>query len=210
MAIVAVVNQKGGAAKTTIALNLAAAMTEAGDRVLLIDADPQQTAQDWLSVREDAAPFQILGLSRPVLHRELPGLADDYDQIVIDGPPRNNEVTRSAIAAADLVVIPVQPSGADFWAARDTVKLTKEAHVFKETQKSVFLVTRKIGRSALARDIGEALTEFGLPILRSGTTQRVIYAEALTAGRTVLELGPHGAAAQEMRVILAELRELMR
>jgi chromosome partitioning protein len=145
-----------------------------------------------------------------VLHRELPNLADDYDQIIIDGSPRNYEVTRSAIAAADLVMIPVQPSGADFWAARDTVKLVKEAHAFKETQKSVFLLARKIGRSALARDIGEALAEFGLPILRSGTVQRVIYAEPLTPGRTVIELGLHGPAAQEMRAILSELRELMK
>jgi chromosome partitioning protein len=210
VAITAIVNQKGGASKSTVSLNLAAVMAEAGERVLLIDADPQQTAQDWLAVRDDAAPFQILGLSKPVLHRELPNLADDYDQIIIDGPPRNYEVTRSAIAAADLVVIPVQPSGADFWAARDTVKLVKEAHAFKETQKSVFLVTRKIRRSVLARDIGEALAEFGLPILRSGTVQRVIYAEALTAGRTVIELGLHGPAAQEMRAILSELRELMK
>jgi chromosome partitioning protein len=209
VSIVAVLNQKGGAAKTTIALNLAAVMTEAGKRVLLIDSDPQQTALDWLAVREDAAPFQVLGLSKAVLHREIPNFAGDYDQIIIDGPPRNYEVTRSAIAASDLVVIPVQPSGADFWAARDTVKLIKEAHAFKETQKSVFLVTRKIGRSALARDIGEALAEFGLPILRHGTSQRVAYAEALTAGRTVIELGPQSAAAQEMRAILAELQELM-
>jgi chromosome partitioning protein len=209
VAITAVVNQKGGASKSTVSLNLAAVMAEAGDRVLLIDADPQQTAQDWLAVRDDSAPFQILGLSKAILHREIPNLAGDYDQIIIDGPPRNYEVTRSAIAAADLIVIPVQPSGADFWAARDTVKLVKEAHSFKETQKSVFLVTRKIGRSALARDIGEALAEFGLPILRNGTVQRVVYAEALTAGRTVLELGPRGPAAVEMRAILAELQELM-
>lgn len=209
MAITAVVNQKGGASKSTVSLNLAAVMAEAGNRVLLIDADPQQTAQDWLAVRDDSAPFQILGLPKPVLHRELPNLAGDYDQIIIDGPPRNYEVTRSAIAAADLIVIPVQPSGADFWAARDTVKLVKEAHSVKETQKGVFLVTRKIGRSALTRDIGAALAEFGLPILRNGTVQRVVYAEALTAGRTMLELGPHGPAAVEMRAILAELQELM-
>jgi chromosome partitioning protein len=206
--VLAVVNQKGGAAKTTIALNLAAAMAEAGDRVLLIDADPQQTAQDWLAVREEPPPFQVLGLSKPVLHRELPGITGDYDQVVIDGPPRNYEVTRSAIAAADVVVIPIQPSGADFWAARDTVKLVKEAHGFKETQKGVFLVTRKISRSALARDIAGALAELDLPILRHGTSQRVAYAEALTAGRTVIELAPHGAAAEEIRSILAELREV--
>jgi len=106
--------------------------------VLLIDADPQQTAQDWAAVRESPPPFRVLGLSKPVLHRDLPGIAADYDHVVIDGAPRNYEVARSAIAAADIVLIPVQPSGADFWASRETVKLVKEAHAFKETQKACF------------------------------------------------------------------------
>ena len=207
--IIAVINQKGGAGKTTIALNLAATMTEAGGRVLVIDADPQQTAQDWAAVRESQPPFQVLGLSKPVLHRDIPQMAVDYDHVVIDGAPRNYEVARSAILAADLVVIPVQPSGADFWASRETVKLVHEARAFKETQKSVFVVSRKIGRSALGRDIAEALAEFDLPILRAGTSQRVAYAEAMTSGLTVIEIEPRGAAAIEMRAIFKELQEVV-
>jgi chromosome partitioning protein len=205
--IIAVVNQKGGAGKTTIALNLAAALAAEGKRVLLVDADPQQTAQDWAAVRTLPPPFQVIGLAKPVLHRDLPKMAADYDHVIIDGAPRNYEVARSAIAAADLVLIPVQPSGADFWASRETVGLVKEAHGFKETQKSVFLISRKIGRTVLGRDIIDALAEFEIPILRAGTTQRVIYAEALTGGRTVIEQQPNGAAAEEIRAIVSELRE---
>src|SRR4051794_7755437 len=158
--ILAVMNQKGGAGKTTIALNLAAAMAEQGSRVLVIDADPQQTAQDWAAIRERPPPFPVVGLPKPVLHRDVPPLAADYDHVVIDGAPRNYEVARSAILAADMVLIPVQPSGADFWASRETVKLVVEARTFKETQKSVFVVSRKIGRTLLGRDITEALAEF--------------------------------------------------
>lgn len=205
--IIAVVNQKGGAGTTTIALNLAAALAAEGKRVLLIDADPQQTAQDWAAVRQTPPPFQVVGLAKPVLHRDLPKMAVDYDHVVIDGAPRNYEVARSAIAAADLVLIPVQPSGADFWASRETVGLVKEAHSFKETQKSVFVVSRKIGRSVLGRDITDALAEFEIPILRAGTTQRVAYAEAMTAGTTVIEQHPSGPAAEEIRSILSELQE---
>ena len=205
--IIAVVNQKGGAGKTTIALNLAAALAAEGKRVLLVDADPQQTAQDWAAVRASPPPFQVVGLAKPVLHRDLPKMAADYDHVVIDGAPRNYEVARSAIAAADLVLIPVQPSGADFWASRETVGLVKEAHGFKETQKSVFLISRKIGRTVLSRDIANALAEFDIPILQAGTTQRVVYAETLTGGTTVIEQQPRGAAADEIRAILAELRE---
>jgi chromosome partitioning protein len=205
--IIAVINQKGGAGKTTIALNLAAALAAEGKRVLLIDADPQQTAQDWAAIRQTPPPFQVVGLAKPVLHRDLPTMAADYDHVVIDGAPRNYEVARSAVAAADLVLIPVQPSGADFWASRETVGLVKEAHSFKETQKSVFVVSRKIGRSVLGRDIADALAEFEIPILRAGTTQRVVYAEALTGGMTVIEQQPGGPAAEEIRAILSELRE---
>lgn len=205
--IIAVVNQKGGAGKTTIALNLAAALAAERKRILLIDADPQQTAQDWAAIRASPPPFQVVGLAKPVLHRDLPRMAADYDHIVIDGAPRNYEVARSAIAAADVVLIPVQPSGADFWASRETVSLVKEAHGFKETQKSVFVISRKIGRTVLSRDITDALSEFEIPILRAGTMQRVAYAEALTGGTTVIEQHPRGPAAEEVRAILSELRE---
>jgi chromosome partitioning protein len=210
VAVFAVINQKGGAGKTTIALNLASAMAEGGARVLLIDADPQQTAQDWAAVRETPPAFQVIGLSKPVLHRDLPGMAGDYDHIIIDGAPRNYEVARSAILAADMVLIPVQPSGADFWASRETVRLVQEAHSFKETQKSAFVVSRKIGRTSLGRDIAEALAEFQTHILTAGTTQRVAYAESLTAGLTVIESQPRGPAAAEIRTLLAEIQEAMK
>jgi chromosome partitioning protein len=207
--IIAVVNQKGGAGKTTISLNLAAALADTGARVLLIDADPQHTASDWSAVREKAPPFVLIGLPQPVLHRDVPKLAADYDYVVIDGPPRNYEVTRSAIAAADLVLIPVQPSGADFWASRETVKLAQEAHAFKETQKSVLMVSRRKGQTALGRDIREALASFEIPILEADVPDRIAYAEVMTAGTTMIESQPKGPGAQDFRTLLAEIQGLL-
>lgn len=203
--ITAIVNQKGGCSKTTLSLNLAAAMAAQGKKVLLIDADPQQTAQDWAAVRTLEPTFQVIGLSRPVLHRDLPKLSTDYDEVVIDGAPRNYEVARSAIASADMVLIPVQPSGADFWASRETVQLVKESHGFKETQKAAFVVARRIGRTVIGRNIQMALADFDLPILKAGTMQRVVYAEALTGGTTVIEMQPYGEASMEIRRILKEI-----
>ena len=204
--ITAIINQKGGCSKTTLSLNLAAAMAAEGKKVLLIDADPQQTAQDWAAIRSIPSTFQVIGLSKPVLHRDLPKLSADYDEVVIDGAPRNYETARSAIASADYVLIPVQPSGADFWASRETVQLVKEARSFKETQKAAFVVSRKIGRTVLSRTILEALASFELPILKNGTTQRVVYAEALTGGTTVVEMQPYGEATFEIKRILKEIR----
>jgi chromosome partitioning protein len=86
------------------------------------------------------------------------------------------------------------------------VQLVKEAHSFKETQKAAFVVSRKIGRTVMSRNINEALAGFEIPILRAGTTQRVIYAEALTGGSTVIEMQPYGDAAFEIRRILKEIR----
>jgi chromosome partitioning protein len=207
--IIAVMNQKGGAGKTTIALNLSAVLAEQGRRVMLVDADPQQSAQDWAAVRETPLAFQVIGMSKPILHRDLPKMAGDYDDIVIDGAPRNYEVARSAILAADIVLIPVQPSGADLWASRETVALVKESRSFKETQISVFLVSRRVGKTALGAGIDKALEEFGLPIMKAGTAQRIIYAEAFTAGSTVIEVDPKGPAAREMRAIMKEMQQLV-
>lgn len=207
--IVAVLNQKGGAGKTTLALNLAAALNERRSRVLLVDTDPQETAQDWASVRETAPPFSVMGFSKPVLHRDLPALSADYDHTIIDGTPRNYDVARSAILASDVVLIPVQPSGADFWATRQTVKLIEEARPFKETQKAVLMVSRKVVGTVIGRDILEALAEFDLPVMAACTSQRVAFAQTLTIGSTVIEGEPKGAAAREIRGILKELESII-
>jgi cellulose biosynthesis protein BcsQ len=119
--VFSIVNQKGGACKTTTTLNLAAALAATGARVLVIDADPEShSASDWSAVRgeQNPPPFKLISMPQPILHRDVPGLAVDYDFVVIDGPPQSSPITKSAIAAADLVIIPVQPSGADHRAAR--------------------------------------------------------------------------------------------
>lgn len=203
--IIGLLNQKGGVGKTTLAVNLAAALTLRGGRVLLIDADPQGSALDWAAAREGDPLFAVVGLPRPTVHKEIAVVAQGYDHVVIDGPPRVTDLARSAIMASDLVMIPVQPSPYDIWAADEVVKLIAEARVYKENLKSVFAVNRKIANTAIGRDVGEALAAYQVPVLKATITQRVVFAEAVAQGKSIFEIDPNGPAALEMLAVLDEL-----
>lgn len=198
-------NQKGGVGKTTLAIHFAHALTLKDYRVLLVDTDPQGSSLDWAATREEPSPFQIMGFDRPTVHKDLSGIARDYDHVVIDSPPRVADIARSAILAADLVVIPVQPSPYDVWAANDVISIIKEALVFKENLKTVFAINRKIVNTAIGRDVAKALEEFGFPILKTHVCQRVVFAESGTNGSTVLETDPKGKAALEIWSLTKEL-----
>ena len=178
-----------------------------GYKVLLIDADPQGSARDWAASRQGDPLFSVMGIDRPSIHKEIPLIAPNYDHILIDGPPRVTDLARSAIVAADLVLIPVQPSPYDVWAAQEVINLIKEASVFKEKLKSVFVVNRKIANTAIGRDVNEALASYEIPVLKSQVTQRVSFAESAATGQTVLETEPNGQASKEIKALVKELME---
>jgi len=204
--IIAILNQKGGVGKTTLAVHIASALSQQKFTVLLVDADSQGSALAWSDNRQ-TAHFPVIGLAKKTLHRELPDLAANYQYVIIDGPPRVNEVARSAILASDLVVIPVQPSPYDVWAAKEIVDLLGEVSTFKENIKSAFVINRKIVNTAIGRDVVEALAAYPVPILKTHIHQRVSFAESAGQGLTVLETDPNGLASQEIRTLITELQE---
>ena len=206
--IVSILNQKGGVGKTTLAVHVATAFAQQGNRVLLVDADPQGSALDWSASRSGTPLFPVIGLPKASLHREIPILAVDYQMVVIDGPPRVYEVARSAILASDVVLIPVQPSPYDVWAAKEIVDLLAEAVSFNENLRSAFVINRKIVNTAIGRDVAEALAEYHLPILKAQVCQRVSFAESAAQGQTVLETDPNSLASQEIKALVSEVSQL--
>lgn len=206
MYVIAVLNQKGGAGKTTIATNLARAYQFGGMDVLLVDSDPQGSARDWSAVRADQ-PVPVVGIDRPTIARDLNAVAHK-DVTVIDGAPQLTELAASAIAAADLVLIPVQPSPYDIWATSDLVDLVKQRQALTdEALAAAFVVSRAIKGTRIGSEIDTALADYGLPVLTSRITQRVVYPSSAASGTTVLDYEPEGPAASEVRGLAAEIRE---
>ena len=206
--IVAFLNQKGGVGKTTLALHLAGAWAASGQRVLVVDADPQGSALDWSEQRaREGLPgvFGVFGLPRETLHRELPRLAEDADHIVVDGPPRVTGIARSALLAADLAIIPATPSPFDGWASVEMLRLLDEARVFRPGLIARFALNRCAARTIIARETGEALATQEPPVLKARVGQRVAFAEAARTGRLVGELDPVSPAAREIDALAAEI-----
>ncbi len=206
--IIALANQKGGVGKSTLAIHLAHEISRAGCRVLLVDADPQASASNWAAARDEPSPFPVIGLARDTLHRDLPELAKDYDHVVIDSPPRVSALARSAILASSLVLIPIQPSSYDIWAAAESVELVKEAQQFKPDITAAFVVNRAIPKSVIARDVKAAIADYPYPLLPVSVSQRVAFSEA-ASGYTTMETDPAGTASKEIRQLAKAILDLM-
>ena len=204
MKVVAVLNQKGGSGKTTIATHLARAFQLDGNDILLVDSDPQGSARDWAAVREDQ-PVPVIGIDRPTIESDLKSVAQK-DLVVIDGAPQAAELAVSAIKAADFILIPVQPSPYDIWAAADLVELIKtRIEVTDGKLAAAFVVSRAIKGTKLGTEVTDALLGYGLPVLEARITQRVSFPTSAAEGTTVLDTEPTGDAAHEIRRLAKEV-----
>jgi len=211
--IVAFLNQKGGVGKTTLALHVAGAWAAQGKRVVVIDADPQGSALDWSEQRaKEGLPrlFGVLGLARDTLHIEVPEIARDVNHVLIDGSSRIAALMRSAMLAADLALVPAQPSPFDGWASGETLRLLQEARIFRPRLVARFVLNRCGARTVIARETAEALANHEPPVLASRVGQRVVFADAARAGRLVSEVPRSELAAREIVALTAEIERIAR
>jgi len=210
--VIALLNQKGGAGKTTLATHLAGELAVGGGRVTLLDADPQGSALDWAQRRLQNGQerlYGVFGLARDSLHQEAPQIALQADYVVIDGPPRVTALARSALLAADLVLIPVQPSAYDVWASHEMVQLIIEARVFRPALRAAFVINRRVVGTVIGREARAALADQPFAALAAEVSQRIVFADSVAAGRLAGESAPRCAAAREIAALAQAVREAL-
>lgn len=206
--VIAVLNQKGGSGKTTIAINLAHALRRQGKEVLIVDADPQGSARDWSENSADGV-CPVIGLDRETLSRDLQAVTESYDRVVIDGPPQLAGISAAAVRVADMVLIPVQPSPYDVWSCADLVDILEARQTVTDGLPcAAFVVSRAITNTKLSNEVSKALTGYGLPVLDARTTQRVAYPTTAATGGTVFD-DPAGPAAREIEEIRDEVEAML-
>lgn len=206
MKVVAILNQKGGAGKTTISTNLACALQRKGKRVILIDSDPQESSMDWYAADENN-PIETYCVSKPILEKSVNKLKADF--VIIDGAPHVDDLAISAIKAADLVLIPVQPSQYDLWASEKTINHVKNWIELTDGKlKAAFVISRAIVGTKVSRKVGKILADHELPVLEGRTYQRVIYSDTVPEGKSIFDYKNNYEASKEINKIADEVIDI--
>lgn len=208
MSVIAILNPKGGCGKTTLSTNLAQSLHERGKSVLVVDSDPQGSARDWHASTEDN-PLPLVALDRPNNMKTLGSISKSYDYVVIDGAAKLEDMMAAAIKAADMILIPVQPSPYDLWAASDLVDFIKaRQEVTDGKPPASFVITRAIQGTKLGKEIGLALEEYDLSLFKNQIVQRQVYPQTAAEGKTVFD-SSNNDAIEEMNNLTDEILHFM-
>ncbi len=207
MSIIAVVGNKGGTGKTTLALNLAAGLAERGDTVVIVDADPQQSAYQWrLTAAEDSGLPDVIAAAM-ALPKTVQALRETTCHVVIDCPPSiKAPQAEQALRLADHALVPVQPSPMDLWATTHIAKVIERLRPDNPGLRALLVMSQLEPRTTLSRLMPDAARELDLPVAAAGIRRRSIHRHCALEGKSVFQAGKRGSeAAEEIHQLLTEL-----
>ena len=207
--VITIGNQKGGVGKTTIATNLACLFAQ-DHKVLLIDADTQQSSADFHAIRlenDHLSQFTCVSITKPTIHKDIKNFSD-FDPIIIDVGGRDNAVFRSSILAADHLIIPVTPSQYDLWATEETFNVLEEARIVKDIIAHV-VFNQVIPNTKIAKEVRNVLQvkaeQYNLTVMQSSLCSRIAFKEAVSSGNAVVEGTKNSKAGKEMEKVFKEI-----
>ncbi|AGW27745.1 MULTISPECIES: ParA family partition ATPase [Gammaproteobacteria] len=188
--VIALVNQKGGVSKTTTSINLAMGLSLRGYDVLLVDGDPQASSLDWATVREEAdidLGFTVIGVPKTNLAKEIAKIKSKYDFVITDSAGRQSELTRLAIVACDVAIVPNTTSPLDAWATKETLKSINEIKGYRDFS-AYFLLSGVNPQTKVFNEVKEWLAEsYPLPILDTKIALRTAFSRSLGEGLSIYE-----------------------
>ena len=214
--IILVANQKGGAGKTTVSMQLGGFLANAGYKTIVIDGDPQGTAIRWANSAPDEFlfPATVISLSAAgdKIHREVKNFVDDFQYIVIDSPPAaDSNIAQSALLVADLCIIPVLPSPPDIWATVAIKNAIDRAQVVNEPLQNRILVNQHQSKSQLGNEVIKLLNTFDIPIFETTLGLRNVYKESAACGQIVSAFGSKAKKAlDEMNSLILEVQNIFK
>jgi chromosome partitioning protein len=206
MSIVAVVGNKGGTGKTTLSLNLAAGLAGRGS-VVVVDADPQESAYQWRLIGDENAALPAVVAAAFGLEKTVRALRDAHDHVVIDCPPSiKAPQTAQALRLADHALIPLQPSPMDLWATSHLARVIEGIRPENPRLRALIVMSQMEPRTTLSRLMPDAVAELDLPVARTSLQRRSIHRLCVLEGRSVFQAGRRGAAAAaEINDLIAEI-----
>lgn len=210
MRTIALIGNKGGAGKTTLCVNLAAALHGAKTPTVILDADPQHSSLQWKSISELESTLEVQPASDDV-EQAFNDLVDDYAYCVIDCPPSaQSQQMHEALCLADLAVVPVLPSPLDIWATVHIEPAVEQARQSNPDLQVILVINQYESRTRLSQLMERALAELELPAAHAFLKRRAIYRHSLLEGRSVHDAGSRGReASAEIFQLIEEMEKYL-
>lgn len=211
MSVIALINQKGGCAKSTTCVHLAAWLAKKGHKVAVVDADAQKSSSIWLASLDTEFTTHVIQSTDDLLDR-IPDLASECDYLLVDGAAGLSESSRAILMRTDLAIVPCQPTGVDLHSASEAVRLIAQAQSIRAgAPKAMVFLSRAVKGTKLLTEARTLLAQSGIQVLKTTVHQRQVVADTFGQGATVWDLSgrPAAESAREFEKLFAEVMEVL-